>query len=89
MSKTLRVISSLILLSLLTGCYETKQEITLNPDGSGKVTMESIITEVEPLLFNNSLAGPEQSASQAVRKLSDSTARVSWRWPNKYFSTPK
>ncbi len=37
-----RSLAALALLFLCSGCFETKQEFTLNPDGSGKVVHETI-----------------------------------------------
>lgn len=69
-----------ILSVLLTGCFDTKQEITLNPDGSGKVTFESTITEVEPLVFGDFAAASEESVNQAARKLLEKAEGVdAWR----------
>lgn len=77
---TAQVILSTIFLSLLTGCFDTKQEITLNPDGSGKVVMESTFAEFEPLLANKTPSNPEESAGQAMRRLIENAEGVeAWR----------
>ena len=39
-----------LVLTLTTGCIETKQDYTLNPDGSGKVTVASIF---QPMNFDS------------------------------------
>ena len=62
----------------LTGCFDTKEEFTLNPDGSGKVVIESICAPVE--LQMNEKQTPEQKLQSAVRSLLDNVEGVTaWR----------
>ncbi len=35
---------------VLTGCFDTKEEYTLNPDGSGKVVVESRFLPISEFL---------------------------------------
>lgn len=51
---------------VLTGCFETKDEFTLNPDGSGKVVHESTFQ-------NLSLSGDEDNSEQGLK---DAIAKV-------------
>ncbi|MCI5196361.1 MAG: hypothetical protein D3919_09050 [Candidatus Electrothrix sp. AW5] len=41
MKKILYVLAAMLSALLMSGCYETKQEYVLNPDGSGKVTLQA------------------------------------------------
>ena len=48
---------------LLSSCYETKQEFTLNPDGSGKVTHECSFQEVK---MNNEDDNSEEALQATI-----------------------
>lgn len=62
---------------LLTGCFETKQEFTLNPDGSGKVVHESKFQNVS--LSGNS-AKPEAELKASVANIINKAKGVdAWR----------
>jgi hypothetical protein len=50
---------------LLTSCLETKQEYTLNPDGSGKVRHESSFSIVR-LNQNNETDNPEKALQKSI-----------------------
>ncbi len=54
------VVGSLAALALLTGCFETTQEFTVNPDGSGKVVHESTYQNVD-------LSGGQKSTEATAR----------------------
>lgn len=61
---------------LLASCYETKQEFTLNPDGSGKVLHECSFQNVN--LTNND-EDPEEALQSAIAKLiGDSKGIDAW-----------
>jgi hypothetical protein len=60
--RCVRILGGLAVL-LLAGCFETKQEFTLNPDGSGKVVHESTFQEVD---FGSQGATPERALKKAV-----------------------
>lgn len=67
----------LFALTLLTGCFETKDEFTLNPDGSGKVTHECVFQEVN-LGGNNEPT--EEALKEAIGKiLTESQGIEAWR----------
>jgi hypothetical protein len=51
---------------LLASCYETKQEITLNPDGTGKMRLESSFQNVN---FGNQDDSPEEALQAAVGRI--------------------
>jgi hypothetical protein len=51
---------------LLASCYETKQEITLNPDGTGKMRLESSFQNVN---IGNQDDSPEEALQAAVGRI--------------------
>lgn len=62
----------------LTGCFDTKQEITLNPDGSGKAVIESSFVSADTVFDNG--RSPGGGASNFVRKLIEDAQGVeAWR----------
>ena len=64
----------------LTGCFDTKQEVTLNPDGSGKVVIESSFAQTELLLKYNAQTPPAVATREFVRRLIEGTHGVeAWR----------
>ena len=61
---------------LLSSCYETKQEFTLNPDGSGKVTHECSFQEVK---MNNEDDNSEEALQATIgRIVKDSKGVDAW-----------
>ena len=65
-------------LIFLTGCFDTKEEFTLNPDGSGKVVIESICAPLEMQV--NEKQTPEQKLQGAIRSLFDNVKGITaWR----------
>lgn len=58
--KVLSVVGCLSALVLLAGCFETKQEFTLNPDGSGKVVHESKFQSLD-------ITGPKGASDSQVK----------------------
>ena len=63
---------------LLSACYETKQEFTLNPDGSGKVRHECSFQNVN-LSTNNENDTSEEALQAAIAKIiSDSKGVDAW-----------
>lgn len=62
---------------MLSSCYETKQEFTLNPDGSGKVLHEYSFQNVN--LANNENKTPEEALQAAIaRIINDSKGVDAW-----------
>jgi hypothetical protein len=64
-------------LTLLTGCFETKDEFTLNPDGSGKVIHECSFQKV-------SLGGDDEMTEDALKEaigkvLTEAKGVEAWR----------
>jgi hypothetical protein len=62
----------------LTGCFDTQEEFTLNPDGSGKVVIESVCAPLQLQL--NQTATPEQKLQGAIRSLLENVKGVTaWK----------
>lgn len=61
-----KVVASLWSVALLSGCFETTQEFTLNPDGSGKVVHECRFQEFNLMGESGS---PEEALEGAVRRV--------------------
>ena len=75
--RILPLTAGLFALALLAGCFETKQEFTLNPDGSGKVVHESTFQNVT---FSSKNETPEQQLKQAIGDVIKRTKGVdAWR----------
>jgi len=75
-----RIISCLLasaLVLLLSSCYETKQEFTLNPDGSGKVIHECSFQNVVSL-NNEDPASAEALQAAIARIINDSKGVDAW-----------
>jgi hypothetical protein len=64
-------------LTLLTGCFETKGEFTVNPDGSGKVVHECTFQEVK---LGNDTEPTEDSLKEAIGKvITEAKGVEAWR----------
>lgn len=71
------VIGSLVALGFLAGCFETKQEFTLNPDGSGKVVHES---KFQTMDISGAQKGSDRQMKSAVAGILRETKGVdAWR----------
>ena len=72
-----RTITSFCLVASLTGCFETKQEFTINPDGSGKVVHECRFDDKASVWES---VGSNRSLKEAVRDLIQKSKGVdTWR----------
>jgi len=60
------LVCSLFVLTLLSGCFETKEEFTLNPDGSGKVVHECTFQNFN---ISGQDANPEKELKKAVAEI--------------------
>jgi len=70
-------VGCLAALGLLTGCFETKQEFTLNPDGSGKVVHES---SFQNITLSGGNTNAEKQLKAAVTEVITRTKGVdAWR----------
>jgi hypothetical protein len=75
--KVLMLAGCLAALGLLTGCFETKQEFTLNPDGSGKVVHES---KFQTMDLSGGKRGSEKQMKAAVAEIISKAKGVdAWR----------
>ena len=67
-SKRITLAAGLGLLLLTSGCFDTKDDITLNPDGSGKVVHECTFQPVN-LSADNENQDTGQTLTNAVREV--------------------
>jgi hypothetical protein len=75
----LRAAAGLSVAVLLTGCFDTKQDFTLNPDGSGKVVHQSTFQGMD-LDLGGAKPDPQQALLDAVRKVLEESKGVdAWR----------
>jgi hypothetical protein len=65
-------------LALLAGCFETKQEFTLNPDGSGKVVHESKFQNLD-INSGGKRASESQAKAAAVEIIRNAKGVEAWR----------
>jgi hypothetical protein len=66
------------LATLLGGCYDTRQIITLNPDGSGKADLESVF--IPPDWWNDAAAQTNRAGTAALQRLIQTAEGVeAWR----------
>jgi hypothetical protein len=64
-------------LPLVTGCFETKDEFTLNPDGSGKVTHECSFQQIN---LGGDNEATEESLNEAIGKvITEAKGVEAWR----------
>ena len=76
----LRVALLAVVCVFLAGCFDTKQDITLNPDGSGKMVIESVFTQTPALFKGTSQASPQEGVTNFIRKLIEEAGGVdAWR----------
>lgn len=76
-ARIFRTLACLAATALLAGCFETKDEFTLNPDGSGKVVHESSFQNVN--LSGDNDASPE-ALKEAIAKVIEAAKGVeAWR----------
>lgn len=69
--------ASLLSTALLAGCFETKQEFTLNPDGSGKVIHECVLQSTGGL---GAVDVSPEGTKAAIREILEKSVGVdAWR----------
>ena len=79
-ANVLGIVWPAVLCVCLTGCFDTKQKITLNPDGTGKVELVSNFAQTELLLMQNSRTPSETAVRDFVRKQIEETQGVdAWK----------
>ncbi len=77
LARFLTVTVGVCALTLLTGCFETKEEFTLNPDGSGKVTHECSFQEIN---LGGDNEPTEEKLKESIGKvLTESKGVEAWR----------
>jgi hypothetical protein len=91
MRKTWKLGVVLGLAILAVGCFETKQDCSLNPDGSGKVTYEITMQDMSAMMAAMTGAGgeggapPQVDVKSAVRQILDQSGGVD-AWKDVTFS---
>ena len=79
MEKAIRALLMILAVCLLTGCFESHQEYTLNPDGSGKVIHEVQFQPVD-LSMGESPDNSEKQMKKTVQSiLTDSSGVDAWK----------
>lgn len=72
------IILGCLTLIFLTGCFDTTEDFTLNPDGSGKVVIESVCAPLQ--LQMNQKQTPDQELRSSVRSILDNVKGVAaWK----------
>lgn len=66
---------AIVLAFFASGCIETTQEYTLNPDGSGKVTVESIIQPVT-IKIGGQEEDPEKQMKDEVKQILEKSSGI-------------
>lgn len=70
MQKISRRIIVIVLLCIFAGCIQTKEEYTLNPDGSGKVVYESTLPLIRMSnIMTDEVPDPQEQALEEVGKI--------------------
>ena len=79
MERAIHTLLMILALCLMTGCFESYQEYTLNPDGSGKVIHEVQFQPVD-LNMGESPDNPEKQLKKTVQRiLTDSSGVDAWK----------
>ncbi|HUU93502.1 MAG TPA: hypothetical protein VM238_20105 [Phycisphaerae bacterium] len=77
MRKVLSVAAALAAAAFVVGCFETKQDFTLNPDGSGKVLVEMAMPQMPFALGpTDGQEPPDLAAKQFVKGILDGSKGV-------------
>lgn len=74
--KKLNIIFLLLVTILFFGCIETKQKYTLNPDGSGKVIVESFFQQMNITMGGGEDSDPEIQMKNAIKKIIEKSKGV-------------
>ncbi len=74
--KKLNIIFLLLIMILFFGCIETKQKYTLNPDGSGKVIVESLFQQMNITMGGGEDREPEIQMKKAIKKIIEKSKGV-------------
>jgi len=80
MSRRAAVAASVCLAALAMGCFETKQEYTINPDGSGKVACELAMQDMAAAMTPDAPPASEDQIRQTARQIvSQSRGIEAWK----------
>ena len=80
MKKFLPCVLACFSLLFLTGCFDTKEDFTINPDGSGKVTIESVFAPFQLDMGDDDKKTPDQKLQSAIKDVLDNAKGVAaWR----------
>jgi hypothetical protein len=75
--KALTLLGACILLFLTSGCFDTTEDFTINPDGSGKVIHECLFQRMS---FGAEKETPEEAMRSAVKEVLEKSKGVdAWR----------
>ncbi len=85
LAKRITLSTGLGLLLLTTGCFDTKEDFTINPDGSGKVVHECTFQAVN-LNMGNENEDPGKALTNAVREVLEKATGID-AWRNVTFKT--
>jgi hypothetical protein len=81
------MLSALVLVALFAcGCFETKQEFFVNPDGSGKVVIENVFQPID--MTGTGKQDPEAEMKKAVKDVLENSKGVEV-WKDVSFSRAK
>ena len=64
----MRRLAPLCIPILLAGCYELDQEVSLNPDGSGKIKIHLLFSPFQISFANERTKTPDEQLVDAVRE---------------------
>ena len=75
MRKVIRLMLIFGISVLLSGCFETKEEYTLNPDGSGKVVYSAVFPPMS-FKFGDEEPDPESQMKNAVKDILEKSSGI-------------
>jgi hypothetical protein len=79
MARAIRTLVMILAVCLMAGCFESNQEYTLNPNGSGKVIHEVLFQPVD-LNMGETPENPEKELKKTVQSiLTDSSGVDAWK----------
>lgn len=79
MGRKIKSLAALFLIFAFAGCIQTKEEYTLNPDGSGKVVYEVTMPMTNPFSKSKDSNPADQAKNQVDKMLKESAGVSAWR----------
>ena len=65
---------------LLSGCFEMDEEVTLNPDGSGKMTVEAVFQDINLNLSGETEQDPQEKLQSTISQLVEQSKGIdAWK----------